>query len=165
MKALYRIAFGLLLLGCALVPTGSLLAAEGEAAPPPSAELTYIPKSAGIIEQAISVHFKPVSVYALVERKFGEVRQYPGVAVPTGTGTTEVEAGQTVTVGAIIPVPVDAKPDEVFHFTFFLASVTGEFAATEIRSWTWKNLRANSLTEDSLESQGALIAAELPAQR
>lgn len=154
----------LLCAACCLL-IGGVAYAAGEGEPESIPEASYLPKDFGLIEQTIAVPFKPVSVYALVEQKTGDIRQYHGIAVPSGAGGMEVEAGQTVNVAALIPVPKQAAPDDVFHFTFFLASVSGDFAATEIRSWTWKALRENSLTIDSLEAQTSAIERDIPAQR
>jgi len=115
--------------------------------------LAHIVGNYGIIEQAISVPFKPVSVYALVEAPGKGVKQYHAAVVPTAIGATSVEAGQTVTVGALIPFPTGVSADGLFHFTFFLASLGGDFAATEVRSWTWKTLKGNSLALTALESE------------
>ncbi len=127
--------------------------------------LSRLPREFGIIEQTIAVPFKPVSAYALVESSAGEVRQYHAVAVPMGGGTTSIEAGQTVLVGAVLPVPAKAAPEGLFHFTFFLANTSGEFAATEVRSLTWKALQANALTVDAMEQEITRYEKDLPERR
>ena len=132
------------------------------------AELVCAADSAGnwgIIEQTISVPFRPVSVFALIANKKGKVEQYHAVAVPMTPGATEVEVGQMVTVGSVVPVPAGIDKDEVFHYTFFLASLNGEFAATEIKSWSWKELQANSQDADVLEHQRDQLEKEIPPQR
>ncbi|MFN8389990.1 MAG: hypothetical protein U0136_06845 [Bdellovibrionota bacterium] len=122
--------------------------------------------SSGIIEQTIAVPFRPVTVYALVSGADGSIQQYHAVAVPMAPGATEVEVGQTVTVGAVVPLPnTSAALEGSFSFTFFLVNLNGEFAATEVQSWTYKMLAANNRSISELDQDRAQIEHDIPLQR
>jgi len=123
------------------------------------------PASFGVIEQTISVPFRAVSVYALVETTVGQIRQYRAKAVPAAIGAKEIEAGQAVLVGAVIPIPPNAAPDAVFHFSFFATGVNGDFAATDIQSLTWKALETSGYQIETLKEETARLENSLPAQR
>lgn len=141
------------------------LRGSGDALAQPSEESGKGRPQFGIIEQTISVPFRAVTVYALVETAMGEIRQYRAIAVPASVGATEIEAGQPVLVGAVVPVSSSVSPDAVFHFSFFATGVNGDFAATEIQSLTWKALLSSGYEIDTLKEETAKLEQSLPTQR
>jgi hypothetical protein len=131
----------------------------------PAASAATISGTFGVVEQTISVPFRPVSVFALLSSPSTHILQYHAVAVPMTPGATEVEVGQTVTVGATVPIPKNAPADEAVYFTFFLVNLNGEFAATEVQSWTWGQLSQNNRSIDELNQDRAQIEHDIPLQR
>lgn len=146
-----------------LLPFTSNAYAQGEGATglPPQ-----FPPNVGILEQTISVPFEPVSLYALQEIALGEIRQYRAVAAQLGD-PTEAEATKSIqlTVGAPVAKAGDAGDASIFHFTFFLTDLNGQFAATEVKGWSWKRLAENTLPGSLLERNGAAYAQEIAMQQ
>ncbi len=133
----------------------------GETGLPPE-----FPPNVGILEQTIAVPFEPVSLYALQEVGLGEIRQYRAVAAQL---STPAEAEQTKSFQLIVGAPVarakDQDEDGIFHFTFFLTDLNGQFAATEVKGWSWKRLVENTLPGSLLERNGAAYAQEIEMQQ
>ena len=142
-----------------LIASSAAAQSEGTTGLPPQ-----FPPNVGILEQTISVPFEPVSLYALQEIAIGEIRQYRAVAAQLGD---PAEAAQSVqlTVGAPVAKNADADEEGLFHFTFFLTDLNGQFAATEVKGWSWKRLAENTLPGTLLERNGAAYAQEITMQQ
>ncbi len=144
-----------------LIASNAAAQSEGTTGLPPQ-----FPPNVGILEQTISVPFEPVSLYALQEIALGEIRQYRAVAAKLGD-SAEGEQGKAeqLTVGAPVARSNDAGEASIFHFTFFLTDLNGQFAATEVKGWSWKRLAENTLPGSLLERNGAAYAQEIAVQQ
>lgn len=130
-----------LLIGAAVVRTSDACA-QGE-----------IPPGIGILQQAIVVPFEPVSIYALQEVGPGTVKQYRAVSYTPGDAKAPPGSNVALTVGAPVRRGADANDSGVFHFTFFVTGLEGQFAATEMKAWTWKKLVENTLPFSVMERE------------
>ncbi len=138
--------------------------------------------SVGIIEQTIAVPFKPVSVYALVDFGNNNIKQIPGVFVPFPNQGSNAAAGDRVAVAAVIQNERQTESTEAagvksygnssapqndhhFRFTFFLASLEGEFAATEVTETTWEQIQSIPHTVDAISAAIATAKKAIPQQK
>lgn len=119
----------------------------------------------GIVQQTIAVPFKPVSVYALVDFGKGKINQFPGTFVPYQSASGD-DRNSRVAVAAVVPLPVPAPPsDQSFRFTFFLASLDGEFAATEVADMTWDQLQQVPHSVEAINAEIEQLQKRIPQQK
>ena len=161
MSVMAKIRYALAVLALIAPQAALAQAGAGETGLPPQ-----FPPNVGILEQTIAVPFEPVSLYALQEISLGQIRQYRAVAAQI---SSPEEAEQSKSVQLIVGAPIakDAEADDagVFHFTFFLTDLNGQFAATEVKGWSWKRLAENTLPGALLERNGAAYAQEISMQQ
>lgn len=118
-----------------------------------------------IISQTIGVPFKPVSAFALVESRVGEIKQYKAIAIPKPL-STNLQGNQTYLAASPIPAhSLNDTANNSLRFAFFLASVNGEFAAGEVTELSYDQLKAESISIDELNQAILKYEKELPDLR
>ncbi len=146
----------LLLYGCAFSSV-SIAYADGD-----KVGDALLPKSIGILDQSVVVPFDPVSIYALQELSVGAVQQFRAIALQAFESNSKPQGeSRTLIAGAAVPLSPDISPSTIFHYAFFLTDLSGQFAATEVKSTAWKNIIEGQKTVSQLEQEAAGLKDQL----
>lgn len=115
----------------------------------------------GIIEQTIAVGFKPTSTYALVAQKLSSnnwrlIKRIHGTIIPSP------EEEETLYVAVVVPQEVFSEEDQELYYSFFLLSVDGEIAATEVKTITKEQLLNSFVPKEQLSLEIKQFEQQLP---
>lgn len=120
-----------------------------------------------VLDKRVQISFEPISVTALLYDG-SRLRQYDAEFLPTPEGV--VGGGKIFRVAAVVPVPPprESSPEDkepFFDVTFFLSSIDGDYAATTVERWTYKQLQENTKSREQLEKEFLDLQKEIPKQR
>lgn len=115
----------------------------------------------GIIEQTIAVSFKPTSTYALVAQKLS-ASNWRLIKRIHGTIVANPEDEGTLDVAVVVPQEVFSEEDQELYYSFFLISVDGEIAATEVKAITKEQLLNSFIPQEQLSLEIKQFEQQLP---
>ena len=127
------------------------------------------PSSFMILEQTVSTPFRPVSAYSIIAEKGSDekikIHHYYAMAYNNSEDLDKTTGKRTVSIGSLIPAKEMNHSSKEFYYCFFMASINGEFAVTEVKTETWDNLKNSYLTSEQLVSENKKYEQQIPLQR
>jgi hypothetical protein len=102
-----------------------------------------------MVEQLVTVPFKPSGVFAMLEQQVGEVKKIQSEAIiPAISGK---DKAYEIFLGA--PISPNVQGSVMLNYTFFLKGADGSFAATPVKQAERSELVENGLSLEELEME------------
>lgn len=103
-----------------------------------------------MVDQTVSVSFKPKRQFLLIETGLGAALQFPATYLPRDVNATAEQEARRLLLAAAVPWAADLANNREAHFTFFLIGEDSLFAATPVKSWTSDKVMENMQTTKQL---------------